>query len=126
MQARREADWERRVDNFTKESPAQHIRRRLREGADWAKITSGLNRDYPPPDPSSPWSVYTVVVTDSYRKNWGVPVEVVAEMRLEKYYTGEWLTIHPLQLFDIKEDDVVSIGSLQEAWWEDREVESED
>lgn len=119
---KRVQDYERRVQNWSTEPPPQFIRRRLRDGVNFDRVVSDLNKDYPPPEGEDRWSLWNVVYTDSERFDWGVPTEVVTELRLERFMTGDWLTIHPLRLFKMPEE-VVSIGSLQEQWWDSREKE---
>jgi hypothetical protein len=77
----------------------QYVTTQRAVGTMWEKISSGIKKDYPKGTPNDMWSI---VMEYAKTLNWHhIPVEVRAEMLLEKHYTGEYLTHHPLVGVDI-------------------------
>ena len=64
----------------------------------WERIVASLNRDYPPP-PHGKWTIWDVVRIDSIQlmRTWGMPLEKITELRLEKHMLGDFVTDHPLR-----------------------------
>jgi hypothetical protein len=85
-------------------SPEVFIRERRRlggAGGTWERIVSSLNKDYPPRP--EPWGIWEVVSLYAKQLKWPCSVDQRVQMLLEKHYTGEYLTAHPLNLDGVRE-----------------------
>ena len=97
-EAKKQAEEIRRASILRAEPVAEFIkRRRGREGAPWEGangIIPALKKDYPKGTPVDIWTLFGIYAETL---NWpGVSLNDKRDMLLEKYYTGEYLTRHPL------------------------------
>jgi len=101
---KKEKDREAREQRLEAESIEAYIVRRKREGANWSNIRVELNATYPLPAETSTgrYEVWQIIDIDSKHLNW-------PEKGAEVYWPPER----------------VSIGTLQEMYWNDYEREFE-
>lgn len=95
----RQAEVDRREGNWRREKPWELVWRLQREGVRFDNMPKQLNDNYPPPgDGQSKWTLYDVLKMDSVRlvDTWGADLETITLIRLEKIYTGEYISRHPL------------------------------
>ncbi len=93
--AKHAKNQEARASRQEAEPPKMYIIRRRKEGARWNTIVAELNREYFPPKPGARWSIVEVIDLHSQTLRWPRKGEEI-----------KWPS------------DRLSIGKLQEYWWE--------
>jgi len=96
---KKEKDIARRIEVSRKEAPEAFVRRLRNEGKNLTQIVGALRKDYPPPEFEKEYDLLIVSFMVAESTNWGsVPLETKAMMLLEKHFTGDYITLHPLEL----------------------------
>lgn len=99
-EAAKQADAERRAANWQREKPWELVWRSVREGIAWTNIPARLREAYEKPEPGRDWNLYDVVKMDSVRllPTWPADLETITLLRLERFHTGEYISMNPLLL----------------------------
>lgn len=124
-EAAKQADIERRETNAKKVPPEMFIRMKIRrEGMHPERVVTAINRDYPPKD-GRPWTLYDVLEEDTKGSALltYTDLETLVLMRMERIATGDWISMHPLNLIELPPGSFSLKGTPEEHVKFQREIE---
>lgn len=97
-QAKKTQEIQRRLSNAKAESPNAHIKRLRDDGKNLDYILASLKKNYLPPEVDSNWDLWEVAYRVGQMVNWPIDGESRTEMILERHMTGEYNSLHPLEI----------------------------
>lgn len=100
VQEKRDKEAERRRLNAESVPFDLRIRQMRREGQRWDQIASEFKKNYPKGTPTDLW---TIALSYASGLNWPIPDEFVARSLLEKFYVGEYISFHPMQMVEVQQ-----------------------
>lgn len=116
---KRAGEVARRAANAVAVPVDQFVRAQNRMGAAWVNSIAALNREYPPPEGKTRWTILEFAEIYAAALNWpGVDQEAKVWMVIEKHMLGDFVTIHPLQLASVQ-GALDASGAMDPGWLAD-------